>query len=258
MTIQQGLELIKLKEGGHLDGGLYRNKVTGEKFLIKIPNTADEAKNEIIAARLYQLMDIKIPDLELIEFNDRAAIKSKWIENYSDLGNNPIPESVIGLYENFAIDAWLANWDLAGLENDNIGFVGNEAVRIDLGGSLLYRGMGELKGRQFTNHASEACSLLNYEINYNTASLFKDVTVKHFLDGVKKISNLARPDIESLIMEHAPGDYSEKTGLCLQLFERLDALVLKTSQLEHSDPEAYLKTELCGMEHNDYVGPEHC
>jgi hypothetical protein len=39
----------------------------------------------------------------------------------------------------FAVDAWLANWDVAGLNYDNTVLVQGRAVRIDVGGSLRYR-----------------------------------------------------------------------------------------------------------------------
>lgn len=251
MTTQQEFELIESKTGGHLAGGVYKHKTTGEKFLLKIPNNQEEAENEILAAKLYQLLDVKIAKLELIEFNSITAIISKWIENYVDLGYNSVPANANGLFENFAIDAWLANWDVVGLENDNIGFIGNEAIRIDLGGSLLYRGMGALKGKLFAPHVPEICSMLDFARNYNSASVFKDTTVKHFLDGVAKIKLLDEQEIETLIIEHAPGDHEQKTALLSHLLARRDDLVVKATQLENTSLDAFLKVELCGIE-NDF------
>lgn len=248
MVNKNEFELLQYKAGGHLPGGIYRHKATGEKFLLKIPNNENEAKNEILAAKLYQLLDVKIANLEMIEFNEQIAIVSQWVEGYKNLGYDQIPSNVNGLYENFVIDAWLANWDLVGLENDNIGFVDNvEAIRIDLGGSLLYRGMGALKGEMFTKHAPEICSMLDFERNYNAASVFKDTTVKHFLDAAERIAQLADIDIENLVIEYAPGDHEQKIALFTQLLERRDDLTTKAIQLEASDPQAYLKVELCGM-----------
>ncbi len=251
---QQEFELLQHKMGGHLSGGIYKHKSTGEKVLIKIPNTESEAKNEILAAKLYELAGVKIPMLELALFNGKTAIISKWLDGYSNLDENQIPINVAGLYENFVVDAWLANWDVAGLDNDNIGFIGNEAVRIDLGGSLLYRGMGELKGKMFSKKVSETCSLLNFDRNYNAASVFKDTKVKHFLDGVKKIDSLDFSAMKNLVIEHAPGDdYEQKMDLFSNLFyNRKDDLIAKAAQLANSNPESYLKVELCGMEYDHH------
>jgi len=250
MVTQQELELVENKNGGHLAGGIYKHKATGEKFLLKIPNNQDEAKNEILAAKLYQLLDVKIANLELIEFNGETAIISEWIENYTDLGGNQIPKNINGLFENFAIDAWLANWDVVGLENDNIGFIGSEIIRIDLGGSILYRGMGTLKGKMFATQVPEVCSMLDHTINYNAAAVFNNTTVKHFLDGVAKIIHLDKQKIETIVSEHAPGDDKQKSSLLETLFTRIDDLEAKANQLENTDLNAFLKVEFCGIENN--------
>ena len=241
MTNQQELELLYHKTDGHLNGGVYQHKITSKKFLIKFPNTLEEAQNEILAAKLYKLLDVKIANLELIEFEGAPAIMSEWIEDYVNFGYDVVCRNASGLFENFVIDAWLANWDVVGLENDNIGFVDDQAIRIDLGGSLLYRGMGALKGQLFTTHVTEICSMLNPIINYNSALVFKDVTVKHFLEGAAKIAHL---DLyQSEVLEN-------NQSFLLQLLARREDIIIKASQLEYANPEALLKVELCGDDNN--------
>lgn len=250
MTNQQELERVGYKTGGHLPGGVYKHKTTGEKFLLKIPNNQENAENEIFAAKLYQLLDVKTANLKLIEFNSKTAIISEWIENYVDLGDNLVPTNANGLFENFAIDAWLSHRDVVGTENNNIGFIGNEAIRIDLGGSLFYRGMGALNGKLFAPHVLEVCSMLDFTENYNSAPVFKYTTVKHFIDGVTKIKLLGDKEIETLVIEHAPGDHWQKSNLLSHLLARRDDLVIKATQLENTNIDNFLKAELCGIENN--------
>lgn len=45
MTNQQEFKRVGYKTGGHLSGGVYKHKTTGEKFLLKIPNNQEEAEN---------------------------------------------------------------------------------------------------------------------------------------------------------------------------------------------------------------------
>lgn len=247
MVNQNELELLRYKTGGHLDGGIYLDKTSGKSFFLKIPNTHNEVQNEMLASKLYQLLGIKTPSLDLIEFNGGMAIISEGVENYVNLGDAAIPEAASGLYENFVIDAWLANWDVVGLEFDNIGFAGNEAVRIDLGGSLLYRGMGALKGKMFTTHVSEVCSMLNFSINYNSALIFRDTSIKHFLDGVTRIARFSNTEIESLVFEYAPGDDNEKRELTEKLIARKDDLIKKADMLSGMNQDGLISNDLCGL-----------
>lgn len=242
-------QLIQSKEYGHLNGGIYIHKSTSNKFLIKEPYSEAEAKNEILAAKIYELAGVKTASLELALFNGKTVIISKWIEGYSNIGYNKMPINPIELYENYAIDAWLANWDVVGMEYDNIGFVGNEAIRIDLGGSLLYRGMGALKDHMFSNKVNEVCNFLNSNINYNTAFIFKDITIGHFLEGIKKIDAIDTIELNNLIIEYFPKSHEQAIKLITTLSNRANNLNDTASKLLNSNTEELLKISLCGLEY---------
>lgn len=98
-------QLTQPKEYGHLNGGIYTHKSTSNKFLIKEPYSEAEAKNEILAAKIYELAGVKTASLELALFNGKTVIISKWIEGYSNIGYNKMPINPVDLYENYAIDA---------------------------------------------------------------------------------------------------------------------------------------------------------
>ena len=119
-------------------------------------NILDIAINEIIASKLYQLAGIKVPNLILVEDteNDKWLIGSERVENYKNCNDKTDP---IGEYFNnfdvqkkfckgYFMDIWLGAWDVKA-HCDNYGLITttNEPIRIDVGGSLLYRAQGSKK-----------------------------------------------------------------------------------------------------------------
>src|SRR4029077_19762231 len=94
------------------------------------------------------------------------TLKKKSIDDFT-------PEEKKKAQEDFAIQAWIANWDAAGIDNTNIGIDENgQVVPTDLGGSLLYRAQGEPKGAGFNQFAPEWDSLRDSTVNQQTADLY--------------------------------------------------------------------------------------
>ena len=71
----------------------------------------------------------------------------------------------------------LANWDVIGLEEDNI-LVDEkgQVYRIDNGGSLRYRVQGEPKGDKWTKEVYEIKTMRDPDVNSHTANIFGSVT----------------------------------------------------------------------------------
>ncbi|HWL71015.1 MAG TPA: hypothetical protein VNS22_21925 [Geminicoccus sp.] len=71
----------------------------------------------------------------------------------------------------FAVDAWLANWGMIGLSNDNLQIgPDGKAVRVDVGGSLEYRPQGAKK--VFGHEVAELASLRDPKVNAQAAAVF--------------------------------------------------------------------------------------
>src|SRR5262249_44838105 len=149
------LAAMKQESGplGSNPGGIFRHP-DGSEWYIKTPKTIegvsqlDRVKNEKLAAELYQLAGVPVPEIKLTQLNNgKPAIASRMIDGvtlnqtWNDHLNWGHPYK--GLQDSFAADAWLANWDSVGLGKDNVLISPDGlATRIDLGGSLRYRAQG--------------------------------------------------------------------------------------------------------------------
>lgn len=144
------------------------------------------AINELLASKIYtDIYGIDAIHLFLVVNNSndkypKYMIASKAIEidtcepitqDCKDLLDNKIP----GAIEPFLVDCILANWDVG--SRGNVGIIGNrrkKAFRIDVGGSLMFRAMGQR--RDFKNIPNEH---ENFFIQSNKGyKLFKSLTEK--------------------------------------------------------------------------------
>src|SRR5581483_3166082 len=111
----------------------------------------DDARthNEVAANMFYRTMGIGAPEVRLAIRMGRLVVASRFVAGLTPRTPNTA-EFRRKACECFAGDAWLANWDTVGLEFNNLVAVScGNPVRLDAGGSLLYRAMGAPKGPAF-------------------------------------------------------------------------------------------------------------
>lgn len=245
------------EQKGSNPGGTYTSP-NGEAYYLKFPaqkqpnpTAADiklgeeMAKNEVLAAKLYELAGVKVPELSLIkDKNGNLGIASK-IEPTFQSAENPENKygeprkgvdwkKLPGVQQGLAVDAWLCNWDAVGLAHDNIGTYKNpktgkeEAFRLDTGGALIYRAQGELKGNAFGNDPSEIDTLQgkNPKVsNKSAANIFGGAEDKEIKKGAQAIANIDNNKIKDLVMQYGPGTEQEKEQLVEKLLARKVALM---------------------------------
>ncbi len=141
---------------------------------------------------------------------------------------------------------------MVGLVYDNIGVVGKDGIRIDVGGALLYRGMGTLKDEMFTSNVNEVCNLLNPQINRPAAEIFRNSTVKDFLVGIEKIKQIKYEDLANLVVHYAPGNCEQKVNLVNLLLERKEDLINQADIAQTVDEKEYVRAKLCGLSDPEY------
>ena len=255
----QNLEFIQGKTSGHLKGGVYLDKTIKKKILLKFPHDEEEARNEVLATKLYQLTGVKTAEQELVLFEEKVAVVSIWLEKFTILGNSSVPLDVTGLHENFVIDAWLANWDVIGKYYDNIGFVGKETVRIDMGGSLFYRGKRGLKGNRFSDNVDEICDMLDPKVSYNPSLIFARTTIEDFINASDRINKLPTSTIEDLINQYGPQEKDKQKELFDILDFRRGNLIQQFSDCcewqyflsGHIDIKSSLKAVICRLQEEE-------
>jgi hypothetical protein len=211
---------------GSNPGGLYKDQF-GKKWYIKFPETEDHAQNELLASQLYKMAGIAAPNLKLVSKDGKVGIASEFIDDLH-AGSGKQLAGAAGAKQGFMADAWLANWDVTGLANDNM-LLDKEgkAVRVDVGGALLYRAQGAPKGSAFGDSVSEIETLADPSKNPNSAAVFNGMT-KEELDK-SAIAVLSIPDsvILKAVEMWGPGGPAEKVKLGAMLLARKQTIAAK-------------------------------
>lgn len=197
---------------GSNEGGFYEDE-SGVQWYVKFPKNPDQARNEVLAGKLYELVGAKVPELKLIHENGRVGLASRIINGLKTDQAALIAGGADGVAEFFAADAWLANWDVVGLGYDNLLFKAGAVYRVDTGGALLYRAQGGLKGAAFGQTITEFESLLNRSINPQAASVFGKLTEAEIKASAAKVLSIENDAIRALVREYGPGTAAEREAL---------------------------------------------
>lgn len=188
---------------GTQPGGVFETP-KGQRYYVKQSKSDDHARNEVLASLLYTMAGVDVVQVELVEHNGRLGTSSPMIDGakqdlYKRLQSRD-SDYKAKIRRSFAVDAWLANWDVAGLVFDNIVSDANDnPVRVDTGGCLLYRGMGEPKGAWFGNKADEWETMRDFVDAPQAAHLFAGITREDLLVSALKVVMVTSEQIRGAV-----------------------------------------------------------
>lgn len=227
------------KPGGSNPGGMYKAP-NGAVYLVKGSNASDgtpRAQNEVLASKLMQAAGVGVPDMKLVDLGDKhgggLGVASLWMEGGEALDKNN-PAHIAAARADFAVHAWLANYDVIGLTNDNTKIYGGQAVNIDPGGALLYRAQGKEKGEDFGIYVTEFDSLRDPKINAQSASVYGGMTNAELAESIEKVLSVDNQMIKDLVNKYGPGSDDDKAKLINKLRSRKDHLALIHTTLNPS------------------------
>lgn len=211
------------QQQGSNNGGKFKDE-SGQEWYCKFPNNEDIARSELLASKLYELAGVTGQDAKLIIRNGKIGIASRWVEVSSTTPSKL--KKVDGVLSGFAVDAWLANWDVigAGYDNLQVGADG-KAVRVDAGGSLNYRAQGAKK--QFGDSVIEIDSMRDKDVNPQAAAVFGLMTVADITASVSRVVALKDEDIKLLVDSYAGGTAGSRATLYNTLIARKADLLAK-------------------------------
>jgi len=184
------------KQLGSNPGGKYED-AEGNKYYIKKGKTPEHAKNELLAGRLYNLAGVQTQKYKDVEGG--GWIATEWQHFDKDNAKDFTPEEIKEAQKDFAVHAWLANWDAAGLDYDNQAIIGGKPASIDLGGALLYRAQGAPKGNAFGDKVGEWDTLRDSKMNYQNAKLFASMTPEQLKQSAKKVISIPDAKIREAV-----------------------------------------------------------
>lgn len=222
-------DLMKIgSRKGSNPGGLYQDTTTGTRWYVKRPSNPEQARNEVLSAKLYELAGIEVPDLRLITMDGRPAVASRIIDGLAVGSLAQLAKAADG----FAVDAWLANWDVVGLDFDNLLVRDGVPVRVDTGGALRFRARGGLKGSAFGDEVLEIESLRNAGTNAQAAAVFGRLTPAQLGASVARVLAIEPEDIRRLVDEFGPLDCTEREQLLATLMARREDLARRYASVD--------------------------
>ena len=168
--------------GGQLGtnpGGIYQDG-KGRRYYVKTLESPAHARNELIAARLYQLAGA--PTLSYVSTKAPDQVATEWLELDKKCIAHLSGSERKQAQQWFGVHAWTANWDAAGFNGDNQGVVNGKVLTLDVGGALAFRAQGDPKGKAFGSRVDEVDKLRSDDGNPHAVKLFADMS----LDGIKQ------------------------------------------------------------------------
>jgi hypothetical protein len=180
--------------GGSNPGGRYVNPASGRVYFAKDLGTIDRVDNEKEALRWLQEFtqsDAVSPLLGIDSSRKPNLIITRDVSKDTIPFNPNNPEHVELAKQDFVVNAFLANWDVFGLDFDNVRVdpTQKKLVYIDAGGALKYRAQGKLKGLQFGAAVNEIKSLRDSSINPQAAKVYSTLTEAEIKQQVENLLN---------------------------------------------------------------------
>lgn len=226
------------QQKGSNPGGLFQDTETGAKWYVKWPQDGEMIRNEVLAAKLYELGGVDVPEVHIITYQGRTAIASRFVDGLAK-GAPADLATAAGAAEGFAFDAWLANWDVVGLSYDNLLIKSGKAYRIDVGGSLRYKATGTLKpGASFGPTVGELDSMKNASLNPQAASVFGKIDGPAFEKGVARLLAIDEAQIRAVVEAYGPSDAKTRAALIETLLKRRADIAKRYASLAPASAEA--------------------
>ena len=190
-------QYTRIKPGGGNEGAIYKDD-RGVEWLVKFSDNPRMICNEILANQLYKALGISVPILKTVNIKGRFAIASKMLPN-PHATDTPAEWKLA--WPGFAADVWLRNWDVG--TYGNLITSAGKVYRIDTGGALVYRAMGEKKPGTYTDVSmSEMTSLRDPKMNRAGARVFGSMTDTDIKSSIKKVTSLSPDKLRAVIEKY--------------------------------------------------------
>ena len=228
---------------GSNEGGTFKNEL-GQTFYIKTPKSESHAENEILASELYKIAGINSVEVFKGNMDGKPKTISPIIDATATLADKIKDPAILKeLQKGFAIDCWLSNWDVAGLENDNV-IIDSKGlpVRVDPGGCLLYRAMGKPKGAAFGKKVTELESFFDPDKAPQASRIYKTMTEADKKESASKLLLITDDQITEMVKKNISSP-SEAESLATILKARKQDILKKYGLIKDDSKEKELEKE---------------
>lgn len=196
-----------VRVGGQLGtnpAGIYQDD-NGQRYYVKTLESSGHARNEFIAAMLYQLAGA--PTLTYVRIKAPDQIATEWAELDKKCTAHLSDSERKQAQQWFGVHAWTANWDAAGFDGDNQGVINGKVLTLDVGGALAFRAQGDPKCKAFGNRVDELDILRSDNDNPHAVKLFGDMSPEEIEQAIKVVTRIPNEQIRQVILDN---DGSEK------------------------------------------------
>lgn len=238
------------KPGGSNPGGLYKDK-NGTLWLVKgnvhqqtTGNAVsdDRARNEVLASRLMAAAGIPAPEMQLVNLGGKfgsttsgdgqLGVAVKMIDDVSAW--MPTKANIAAAQKQFAVHAWLSNYDVMGAGNDNMMVSPTKGViNIDPGGAVAFRAQGLQKtasefGSKVGEWDSMRSGMVNGKmVNPNSAKVFGPMTSDQLVESANLVGAIKPETIKQLVKTYGPADPAANDTLTKTLLARRDDILAR-------------------------------
>lgn len=234
--------LVKIggKAGSH-PGGFYKDQVSQIEYYLKQPTghnvlPQELIENELLANALYREVGVATNKLQTIMTASGPALISEIIPKTPFLNTFKeqfaSPDFTAAVQKDFAVDAWLGNYDVIGGDTPNILNSVGGPVRIDAGGAMKFSGTGRLKSSfalydKFGPIVGELKSMMTggSHISYsNAASVFGSMSPEAMATSAKSLQSITPERISEIVRSTITNPESAQNYIEILIARRNDIL----------------------------------
>jgi hypothetical protein len=193
--------------GGQLGtnpAGIFQDE-HGRHYYVKTLESPAHARNEFVAAMLYQLAGA--PTLTYMRTKDPCQIATEWVELDKKCVAHLSESERKQAQHWFGVHAWTANWDAAGFDGDNQGVVNGKVLTLDVGGALAFRAQGDPKGKAFGTRVDELNMLRSDDGNPHAVKLFTGMSPDDIKQAIMVVLRIPDEQIHQIILDSG-GSYA--------------------------------------------------
>lgn len=196
---------------GGSNGAMIGEDETGQKWFVKTyRGDQDRVATELLANAIYRKLGVPVAEAGQLSFDKKPALAYPLLDGEPGGFKSGLrvdqPNRKLG--KDFMVDALLGNWDVIGLEHDNLLWPegtkevtpDTQPIRLDQGGTLQFRAMGGKK--DFGPVPSEVWTMASAKGGQAFGTMALSAAGKR--RGAKKIAKVLTPTVIDELVDQAP------------------------------------------------------
>ena len=254
LTASQLMEKKPGEAKGSNRGGFYTGSDGVDRY-VKFYDDPSQAYCEHLSNQLYRDLGLGAPESLTFDNAGKQAYASNILAGLKTVKEAGLTQATSkGVMQGFAADVLTGNWDAVGTGLDNVGTVDGKVVRVDNGGTLLFRAKAGRKPEELLNKITEWEKLLSPGANpyyaqvANKAGIAKAEDLgKELVEQIGKIDKLRKASggWKAYVEQHAPDmDAGDKARVVKMLEERTKLLKGKVDGIKEATKQAKADAKL--------------